>query len=91
MFSGFLLFMVVFDWRWVWILVGLVVAMVMDLCGWLWLGGYGNFLFFRVCGVAMLWWWWWFFVFLILWYFNSGDGWLLVVGLSFSGRCCWCW
>ena len=53
MFSGFLLFMVVFDWRcwlvirrWVWILVGLAVAVVMDLCGWLWLGDYGIFFFF---------------------------------------------
>ena len=78
MFSGFLLFMVIFDWRrwlvirrWVWILVGLAVVMVMDLCGWLWLGGYGNF----------------FLIFLGLWCSNAmvvvvaaaaGDLWVVV-------------
>ena len=36
--------------RWVWILVGLAVVMVMDLCGWLWLGGYG-ILFFIFLGL----------------------------------------
>ena len=30
----------------VWILVGLAVVVVMDLCGWLWLGDYGIFFFF---------------------------------------------
>ena len=78
MFSGFLLFMVIFDWRWwlvirrwVWILVGLAVVMVMDLCGWLWLGGYGIL----------------FFIFLGLWCSNAmvvvvaaaaGDLWVVV-------------
>ena len=78
MFSGFLLFMVVFDWRcwlvirrWVWILVGLAVVVVMDLCGWLWLGGYGIL----------------FFIFLGLWCSNAmvvvvaaaaGDLWVVV-------------
>ena len=57
--------------RWVWILVGLAVVMVMDLCGWLWLGGYGIL----------------FFIFLGLWCSNAmvvvvaaaaGDLWVVV-------------
>ena len=73
------------QWVWVWISAGdstvsLAVAMGIYLCGCLWFGGYGNFV--EIFGFVM-----------VAVDFvgcsgggGGGDGWLLVVGLSFSVR-----